>query len=62
MTFADILRGPEKPSYVKEEEKVNKEEKNEFNQEELELYWTQMQQDASRNEGPWLKWRIWRPK
>jgi DNA polymerase-3 subunit gamma/tau len=42
MTFADILRGPEKSSYVKEEEKVNKEEKNEFNQEELELYWTQM--------------------
>ena len=43
LTFADLRKGPEKPSYIKDEPKIiNKDEKEEFSQDELELQWLSM--------------------
>ena len=41
-TFQDLRRGPEKPDYLKEPEITNKEEKEVFSQDELELQWRAM--------------------
>lgn len=42
-SFANLRRGPEKPSYVQtEEETTNKDENNVFSQEELEFQWLSM--------------------